>query len=41
MGGKRPIKYKIILGTPDWMMSFGDMLSCLLVFFVLIVKDFF
>lgn len=37
MGGKRPIKYKIILGTPDWMMSFGDMLSCLLVFFVLMV----
>lgn len=37
MGAKRPIKYKIILGTPDWMMSFGDMLSCLLVFFVLMV----
>ncbi|MEN9359171.1 MAG: Membrane MotB of proton-channel complex MotA/MotB [Verrucomicrobiota bacterium] len=37
MGGKRPIKYKIILGTPDWMLSFGDMLSCLLVFFVLMV----
>jgi Membrane MotB of proton-channel complex MotA/MotB len=37
MGAKRPIRYKIILGTPDWMMSFGDMLSCLLVFFVLMV----
>jgi hypothetical protein len=32
-------KFKIIrlVGTPEWMISFGDLMSCLLVFFVLLL----
>lgn len=28
---------RFIVGTPEWMMSFGDLLCCLLVFFILLV----
>ncbi len=28
---------KFVVGTPEWMMSFGDLLCCLLVFFILLV----
>ncbi len=31
------IKIIKIEGTPEWMMSFGDLMSCLLVFFVLLL----
>ena len=34
---KVKIKIIIVKGTPEWMMSFGDLMSCLLVFFVLLV----
>jgi len=34
---KVQIKIIIVQGTPEWMMSFGDLMSCLLVFFVLLV----
>ena len=28
---------RFVVGTPEWMMSFGDLLCCLLVFFILLV----
>ncbi len=36
---KEKPKIRIVLGasTPEWMLSFGDLVSCLLVFFVLLV----
>jgi len=39
MADKEKVKIRIIIvkGTPEWMMSFGDLMSCLLVFFVLLV----
>ena len=34
---KPKIKLIVVKGTPEWMLSFGDLMSCLLVFFVLLV----
>ena len=37
MSEKPKIKIIKVEGTPEWMMSFGDLMSCLLVFFVLLL----
>ena len=34
---KVTIKRIFVIGTPEWMMSYGDLMSCLLVFFVLLL----
>lgn len=34
---KKKIKIIKVEGTPEWMISFGDLMSCLLVFFILLL----
>lgn len=35
--GHKKFKRILVIGTPEWMISFGDLMSCLLVFFVLLL----
>lgn len=35
--GKKKFKIIKVEGTPEWMISFGDLMSCLLVFFILLL----
>jgi len=37
MAHKKKVLIIFVEGTPEWMISFGDLLSCLLVFFILLL----